>query len=548
MGKVLIDIAGSHYQRIWGAHGTGNLDHLGDLERSSLIWRNNRGWTVRSSDVRWVLSGESKYTATLRAVRKKKLRHKWDSARMSGRYGDKAREEKLILRNVKVLKRLLAKVKSCGLKASATYTEELASVSDNTMFINGEFDDQSSFQAAAWFEHSGNDWTPQAVCVVTIEDITGHPALYPLCPEQKARTVDCGLESLRFDSPPMYAESAIAIEGTETTMPILQGAHYYQAFQFGPNLQRAVRNRMPLVLMCEQSDGCLWRSTPFDLEFANVRLSHCVLNMVTQTLEGATHSTCYLVGFGLDDRRYYTDLGRDDWVLCWNLYPEEGLGFEPSDVEDADSDANAALAGEEDDFFLDCDSEFPPLGELERLDAWMGGAAWRSGALSSQLYNALTDAQFLHLQFGIDLTTGVMTDVALMFRGTPTLDSPNEHFSYGRSLFRVVLGQPFSDGAANIVHESHLKATVCGIVCEGYREAGEQTSILNLRPLNDANIPALIHAMQINLQSDPQPPITQFALRLELTTGRWSIQASNDENLDFIVLNPTINPIPTEES
>lgn len=547
MGKVLIQIAVDNYPHTWGAHGTGDLDHLGDLALSSLIWRSNGGWKVKSSDVRWVRSTESKYTGSLRAVRKNKLKQKWDSARLGVRPRDKAREEKLLQHKIKVFKRIMAKVKSRGWKASATFTEELASTSDNTMLIDGVLDDQSSFQAAAWFEHRGNDWTPQAVCVVTIEDITEHPALYPLCPEQKARTVDCGLESLRFDASPMYVESAIAIEGSETTVPILQGAHYYQAFQFGPNLQQAVRSHMPQVLICEQSNGCDWRSTPFDLEFAEVRLSHCVLNMVTQTLEGATHSTCYLVGFGLDDRRYYTDLGRDDWVLCWNLYPEEGLGFEPSDVEDADSDANAALAGEEDHFFLTCESEFPALGELGRLDAWMGGAAWRSGALSSQLYTALTDAQFLHLQFGIDLTTGAMTDVALMFRGTPTLDSPNEHFSYGRSLFRVVLGQPFSGGAANIVHESHLKATVCGIVCEGYREAGEQTSILNLRPLEDTAIPALIRAMQINLQSDPQPPITQFALRLELSSGRWSIQASNDENLDFIVNYPTIDPLPEEQ-
>lgn len=548
MGKVLIEIAVDNYPRTWGAYGTGDLDHLGDLERSSLIWRNNTGWKVKTSDVRWARSTESKYTGSKRALRKNKLKQKWDSARLGVRPHDKAREEKLLQHKVKVLKRIMAKVRSRGRKASATYTEELASISDNTMFISGELDDQSSFQAAAWFEHSGNDWTPQAVCVVTIEDITGHPALYPLCPEQKARTVDCGLESLRFDSSPMYAESAIAIEGSETAMPILQGAHYYQAFQFGPNLQQAVRSQMPLVLICEQSNGCDWRSTPFDLEFANIRLSHCVLNMITQTLEGATHSTCYLVGFGLDDRRYYTDLGRDDWVLCWNLYLEEELGFEPSEVEDVDSDANASLAGEEDDYFLNCESEFPPLGELERLDAWMGGAAWRSGALSSQLYNALTDAQFLHLQFGIDLTTCVMTDVALMFRGTPTVVAANERFAFGRSLFRVVLGQPFNGGSSGIVHESHLQAMVCGIVCEGYREAGEQTAILNLRPQNDADIPALIRALDINLPSDPQPPITQFALRLELATGRWSIQASNDENLDFIFLNPTINPIPAEES
>lgn len=545
MGKELIEIAGVYYQRIWGARGTGDRDHLGDLERSSLIWRNTGAWKVKTSDVRWAHSGESKYTGSQRTLRKNKLKHKWDSARLGVRYRDKAREEKLLQYKIKVLKRIMAKVKSRGAKASATYTEELASTSDNTMFVEGVLDDQSPFQAAAWFQRNGNDWTPQAVCIVNVQDISGHPALYPLCPEQKAQTVDSGLASLRFDSTPVYVESAIAIEGTETAMPILQGTHYYQVFQFGPNLQQAVRSHMPLVLICEQSDGCQWRSTPFDLEFTNVRLSHCVLNMITQTLEGATHSTCYLVGVGPDGRRYYTDLGRDDWVLRWNLYLEDG--FEPSEVDDDDPDTNASLAGEEDDFFLSCENEFPPLGELAHLDTWLGGETWRTGAISSALYNALTDAQLLHLQFGIALTTFGMTDVALLFRGTPTATVTNEHFSFGRSLFRVVLGQPFNGGSGGIIHESHLRATVCGVACEGYREESEQTAIVNLRPLDDADIPALIHAMEINLPSDPQPPITQFALRLELTTGRWSIQASNDENLDFTFYNPALNPIPAEQ-
>ncbi len=546
MGKELIVIVDEWYERTWDVRKTGNRRYLANLEESSWIWRNPRLWRVKSSDVHWVNSKESKYTGTLRDVRKRKLKHKWNSARLSVRLPDKAREEKLHLHKLKVLRRVLAKVKSYGLQGSATYTEELASTSDNTLFIDGVLEDQSPFQSAVWFEQSGTDWKPQATCIVDVHDISDHPALYPLGPQQKLRTLDSGMASLRFDSVPMYVESAIAMEGTETTPPILIGNHYYQAFQFGPNLQGAVRNQMPLALICERADGCRWRSTPFDLEFAQVRLSGCELLLTTYTDEEDTHSTCCLVGSGPDGRFYYTDLGRDDWVLRWNLHLQDG--FEPSEVNDADSDANAALAGEEDDFFLECEYDYPPLGQLSCLDGWLGGDAWRSGERTAPLYNALNDARLLHLQFGIALTDLGMTDAIVTFRGTPLLTEANGQFSFGRSLFRIAVGQPFSEGAGNVLHESHLHATVHEIPCEGYKEPGEDSFIINLRPLEDAQIPALIRRLQINLPYDPAPAVTQFSLRLELDTGRWALHAGNDQNFDLIVQNPSINPIPAEQS
>ena len=85
MGKVLVEIAVDNYARTWGAHGTGSRRNLGVLARSSQIWLSKDGWKVKSSEVQWVLRTESTYTSSLRAVRKNKLRQKWDSARLGVR-------------------------------------------------------------------------------------------------------------------------------------------------------------------------------------------------------------------------------------------------------------------------------------------------------------------------------------------------------------------------------------------------------------------------------------------------------------------------------
>ncbi len=536
------------YDKAWGAHKSGKKGLLPELERSPLMWRSSSPWKCEAGDIHFSNTKESSYTSKLPRLDTRNLEQSWRSIRLGLFSRSIAGEEQLNpliprMNSKNVIKRIRARVKSSGLKASMVVKRELAAVADNTLFITGTLEDGAPLCAAVWFERATAAWKLQSWCGIVVRDITNHPSLHGLYEHPSALTLDNGLKSLSFGEP-MLIESSVVVMGSATTMPVLAGAHYYVGFSFGPNLQRAVRKRTPLVLIGNQMNASAWRSTPFDLSFTDLELRDCTLLIKTRQLDdGGTlvwDSRCYLQGRGLGGQRYRTELGSDNCILRWNLQLNASLDYDPADVDETDSPQNAELAGAEEDFFLDSPATYPPLQKLERYDAWLGGAAWRSGDITSAIYGSLAEAQFLHLQFGIALTSLDTTDAALVFRGTPTVNRPSDDFTWHRSLFRVAVGQPFNSGQRRISHESHIRIMAGDIPCEGFFEPQEDKPILNLRPARDTDIPRFAAGLKVDIPIDTLPAVDQFTLRFNLISGRGQVIASNDG--DFQLLDPLEEP------
>nr|WP_240500656.1 hypothetical protein [Pseudomonas putida] len=397
------------YDKAWGAHKSGRKGLLPELERSPLMWRSSSPWKCEPGDVHFSNTKESSYTSKLPRLDTRTLEQHWRSVRLGlssrGFVGEEQLNPLIPRMNSKnVVKRVKARVKSSGMNASMVLRRELASVADNTLFIKGTLEDGSPLSAAVWFERATVAWRLQSWCGIVVKDTTNHPSLHGIYEHPNALTLDNGLNSLSFGEP-IFIESSVVVAGSATTIPVLAGAHYYVGFRFGPNLQRAVRKRTPLVLIGNQMNANAWRSTPFDLSFTDLELRNCTLLIKTHQLDdGGTlvwDSRCYLEGRGLGGQRYRTELGSDNCILRWNLQLSASLDYDPADVHETDSPQNAELAGAEEDFFLDSPATYPPLQKLERYDAWLGGAAWRSGNVTSEIYGSLAEAQFLHLQFGI---------------------------------------------------------------------------------------------------------------------------------------------------
>lgn len=513
-----------NYPDSWGKRGSAGMSELERYLASSELWRRNARWKFKSYTTSTLHRLPLLYTGSTHANKIKRRQQLWDSKLLSV-HGSRAEET---IHSIKVRKRLLAKVSSRGRKGSCRYYRGLESRSDNTLFVKADLEDQSQLQAAIWLEQTRNGWKIQAVSRVDITVLDGHPALQPFFNDHQRLSMDHGLRGLRFPVLPQYVESTIAQVAGEDTVPTLIGNHYYLEFAFGQNLQAAVRRRMPLALICENPESGHWRSTPFDLVFAEVSLFNCVLQISTQFVEEVYHSTCYLIGLGPDNRAYYTQLGDDDGSLRWNLYLDKPLRYQPPSGFTDDASVVPDL---EDRFYLDNERGYPDLGDLADYDRWMGGDAWRTGAVTGEVYKSLKSAQLLHLQLGINLTTLRVTDTALTFRGTPTTTNTDPRFAYERSLFRVAAGQPFNPGLLRIHHESQLRMKALGYSCEGYLEVAEDGTFVNLRPTSDFFINAFAKQLGVNLPLNFTNPVDQFMLRLNVATSAWRMYATND--VDF---------------
>lgn len=524
-------IVQNEYGQTWGVRKTGRKDRLADLERLTLMWRKSSPWDCKVEVLERLLGDEGLYTRSPHRIRKTSLSD-WESLRIKAWRVDKSTRDGRVPPG-KVRKRLNAKVKSSGRKRTATYSQTLESVSDNTLMIEASLPDQSPVKAAAWFERNGSEWVAQAYSCTEIKESDNFPALYPF-DKGLAQTLDEGLQSLAFEAP-LHIESTVATEASNTQPPLLQGGHLYLGFSFGANLQAAVRSQVPLVLISEhveqgpQNPLNHWRSTPFGLELRDITLSDCLLQVITEVVDGEAYSATYLSAVGPDGRRYSAALGNDNCVLRWNLDLAPELDFDPSEDHENDDEANRTLAGEEDEFFLDNDQDYPPLGELSDFDGWIGAQGWRTDGIEAKVYQSLADAQLLHLQFGTSLTTLGVTDVALTFRGTPTRDPASDDFVYARSLFRVAVGQPFENGRFGN-HEAHLRMRVHNIDCEGYFEPNG--SFLTLWPRDAGDIVSLIQAYEVPIADGVVPSPDEFNVRLGLDTAIMEFYISNGEE-DF---------------
>jgi|GEM_PF-6696649 len=527
------------YDPAWGIRKSGSRDGLEELSRLSVLWRPNSIYKLK----RWKLDSahadESIYIGSPKRLKYAKQRLAWEKKLLALGKAESSGETVLAIKHLKARKHLHATVKSRGLKRSVKYRQALESSFDNTVFIEAEFEDESKLDVAVWFTQTQEGWRVGLESHVSnITNPENHPALLPFMAVNKDRSLDAGLRSLCLEGTARMITTTESALATESASPILVGEHHYLGFSFGPNLQKAVKSEMPLTLICEKADSGRWRSTPFNLQFAEFSLSSCVLLVNTQIIEEVSHSTCYLFGLGADNRPYYSQLGDDECTLRWHLYLDNSLRFEPPSGYGAES-ASGGLPALENDFYLSSEQAFPDLEDLASFDQLMGGNEWRCKGVTAEIYQSLNQPQLLHLQFGISLTTGGMTDVALAFRGTPTIGT-STNFAYERSFFRIGIGQPHDSGLRNIYHESQLRMRVYDCPCEGYFEP-DSSLVINLRPINVFDIPAFAKHFNVTLPFRLFQPLDQFALRVHASSGAWQMFASDDSGFE---LNPPVESTP----
>lgn len=527
---ALYTIILDNYPDTWGNRKSGSMSELERFIATSMLWGRKGPWKCKDFTTSSAFGTSTRYIGlSLHAMKIKRRQLLWDSKRLSRKSG----KSDDTLNAFRIRKKLNAKVSSRGRKGSSRYARQLESQSDNTLFVEAGLDDQSQLHAAIWFEQTLNGWQINAQSTVVIDTPENVDALKPFFGGDLARSLDDGLRGLRFASQARYVESTVASEARDDQGPTLVGNHYCLPFEFGQNLQAAVETSMPLELICENPDSGRWRSTPFALQFAELRMVHCVLQVSIRIIEEVSYSTCYLVGLGLDNRVYYTQLADDNGSLRWNLYLDEALRFTAPSGYAAYSDDAPAVADLEDAFYLNSEKAFPPLGELASFDPFMGDETWRSEAVTSSLYGALSSPQLLHLQFGISLSSHAVTDISLTFRGTPVLADSLPGFTFERSLFRVAVGQPFNPGLRRIHHESQLRMMAMDHECEGYLEVEDEAAVINMRPTNDFHIPSFAATLKVELPFSLLHPVDQFMLRYRLSDGAWQMFATNDHDFQL---------------